>query len=505
MQLSLHDAIARHLSSPPRYPSGRFDKRGIVICAGGTRYFTCAWVLISILRRVHKTALPIQVWHLGRREMSEEMAVLLAEEGVEVVDAETVVACHPARLAGGWPLKPYPIAQSRFREVLYLDADTVPLIDPQVAFEWAEYRDNGSLLWPDSVNIKETNPVWARLGLQPIEQASIDSGVLLADKARAWDILSLAVVLNEHCDEVYDLLHGDKDTFLVSARLLNKTFGFITHRPFPFEWDMVQRDPSGEPFVHHRSGGKWLLNGPNRALAARGLMQHCEAALADLRERWSGQVFHPPERSAQARAEEARLISLRNVRVESPGDPERDLELLPGGRVGAGREVEQNWAVIDRAGSLQLQFYRNSVPIATLERRDAGVWYGLGCEPGSEVTIREPVDGAISSATVERVPHSAEELVTALMQPAWFAIGYDADRGFALESALSLLNDVFDDAPEQIAAQVTRHQIPSPWRGFLDGLASKLTARRNARLGLVRRSEKKRPRMLPPGHYARPA
>src|SRR5215469_1938870 len=98
MQSWLEQAITRLRSSPAGAPVDRFDERGIVICAGGTRYFTCAWVLISILRRVHRTALPIQVWHLGRREMSDEMRILLSEEGVEIVDAEMVAARYPARL-----------------------------------------------------------------------------------------------------------------------------------------------------------------------------------------------------------------------------------------------------------------------------------------------------------------------------------------------------------------------------------------------------------------------
>jgi hypothetical protein len=506
MQPSLDDAIRRCQSSPTPCPQDRFEGRGIVICAGGTRYFTCAWVLISVLRHVHRTALPIQVWHLGRGEMSEEMRNLLLEEGVEIVDAEAVVAHHPARLTGGWPLKPYAIAQSRFREVLYLDADTVPLVDPQAAFGWAQYCEHGLLLWPDAVNIKDTNPIWARLGLEPVEQASIDSGVLLVDKARAWDILRLAVVLNEHSDELYDLIHGDKDTFLISARLLDKTFGFIPHRPFPLEWDMVQRDPAGEPFVHHRTGGKWLLHGPNRPLAAPALMPHCEAALAQLRERWSGHVFHAPDRSARARAEEARLVALRNVRIEDSGDVGRDLELLPGGRVGAGREVEQHWAVIERGDTLVLQLYGNGrVPIAALEKRDGGAWFGLGCEPGSEVVIREPADGAASPGTNDRVQRSAHDLVVALMQPAWFAIGFEAERALALEAALSLLNDAFDDTPEQIAARLTQGAMPAPWRGRLHELVPKLTLRRDARIALVRRQEKRRPRMLSPGHYAPPA
>ena len=77
----LREAIEERLRDPPPFPEERFAGRGIVICAGGQRYFTCAWVLISILRRVHQTKLPIQVWHLGRNEMSEAMQLLLEERG----------------------------------------------------------------------------------------------------------------------------------------------------------------------------------------------------------------------------------------------------------------------------------------------------------------------------------------------------------------------------------------------------------------------------------------
>ena len=69
----LRTAIAERLRNPDPYPHDRFAGRGIVTCAGGRRYFTCAWVLIWILRRVHQSKLPIQLWHLGRGEMSDAM------------------------------------------------------------------------------------------------------------------------------------------------------------------------------------------------------------------------------------------------------------------------------------------------------------------------------------------------------------------------------------------------------------------------------------------------
>jgi hypothetical protein len=91
MQDILRHRLKERLALPQTYPSDRFSGCGIVICAGGPRYFTCVWVLIWILRRVHRTSLPVQVWHLGVSEMSAGMRAILEEEGVEVVNAETML------------------------------------------------------------------------------------------------------------------------------------------------------------------------------------------------------------------------------------------------------------------------------------------------------------------------------------------------------------------------------------------------------------------------------
>jgi hypothetical protein len=498
MQVPFEHAIERRRVTPTPYPHSRFEGRGIVICAGGERYFTCAWVLISVLRHVFRCALPVQIWHLGRREMSEEMSALLTEQGVEVVDAETVVARYPARLAGGWPLKPYAIAQSRFREVLYLDADTVPVVDPQTAFVWREYCDTGLLLWPDLIDIRAENPIWTRLGLKPAERMSVDSCILLADKTRAWEILDLAVLMNEYWEEVYDLLHGDKDTFLVSAMLANRPFSLLPHRPFPLEWDLVQRDPLGEPFLHHRTGSKWLLHRPNRAMANPSLMPHCEAALAELRQHWSGIVFNPPERSGRARAEEARLIGLRTFRYQRSPEDIYDLELLPGNRIGVGAGVERNWTVVEQDRRLLLQLYAGHTPFVLLEKSGQGWWRGTDGAPGSEIVLQEPNE----SRRHERPLRSANNLVEALLSPSLFALGYEAERAMALETSLSLLNEMYDDVPEQIIKQTGQRQTQLPWRDLLDQLSTKLAADRDRRMAQLRRGKIKT--ALNMTRYARP-
>src|SRR5262245_31856212 len=126
------DAIARQkallkerVATLESCPPDRFRGRGIVVAAGGAEMFVNAWVLIYVLRRVLRSALPIEVWHLGRKEMSSRMASLLVAEGVVVVDAETMLRRHPARIQDGWQLKVYAVMQSAFAEALLLDADQV--------------------------------------------------------------------------------------------------------------------------------------------------------------------------------------------------------------------------------------------------------------------------------------------------------------------------------------------------------------------------------------------
>jgi ADP-heptose:LPS heptosyltransferase len=58
-------AANRFIERMPPYPGG-FRGQGIVICAGGIRLFTNAWVCVQLLRRLG-CRLPIELWHLGNR------------------------------------------------------------------------------------------------------------------------------------------------------------------------------------------------------------------------------------------------------------------------------------------------------------------------------------------------------------------------------------------------------------------------------------------------------
>lgn len=481
-------AIEAQLRNPPLVPQERFAGRGIVICAGGQRYFTCAWVLIWLLRRVHRTELPIQVWHLGRNEMSDAMRILLEEEGVEVVNAEAVLHAYPATVAGGWPLKPYAIAQSRFREVIFLDADTVPLIDPAVVFEWELYRRSGLLLWPDIIDLRSGNPIWSKLGLEPRDCVSVDSGVVAVDKARCWPLLDIAILLNAAWREAYQYLHGDKDTFLLAALLTGASEPVLTHRPFNVDGDLIQRDPDGDPFLQHRTGSKWKLYGSNQPVIVAELNAHCEQALAELRRRWTGVIFHAPDRPAWARAREADLIALKRFHYETSSGKGRLLELLPAGTLGQGRtDLEQHWAVVERAGRLTLQFFSRARLVVELLLQPDGTWRGASIgDPGFDARLIPEKDRlAWPHANGARVCRSAEAEIAALLDTSLFASGFDGETERELQAALSLLNRLFDDVPEQLTAKFAILRLSPDWLASLQSLVQTLRDARDARLSCL--------------------
>jgi hypothetical protein len=501
----LRAAIDGRLLRPPSFPEGRFADRGIVICAGGQRYFTCAWILIAALQRGLKTKLPIQVWHLGRTEMSEAMQVLLEAQNVEVVNAETVLHRHPAMIDGGWPLKPYAIAHSRFREVIFLDADTVPLMEPAELFRWEPYRRAGLLLWPDVIDLRRTNPIWNSLGLEPRKSMSVDSGVLVIDKAQHWSLLDVAILLNERWRESYRYLHGDKDTFLIAALLTGANDFMIGRRPLAADGDLIQRNLEGDPFLQHRTGSKWKLHGPNHPVIVPELNRCCEEAMAELHRVWSGTVFHPPERSARARAAEAELIATRWFRYAvSNGEP-RILELRRGGAIGEGRaNLEQHWAIIEREGHLVLQFFSGSRLVIELLRQSDGSWCGVSIgTPGFDAKLIAEQDWqTLPHANGGCVAKSAEEAIGTLLDTSLFGAGFDLETAQGLQSALSLLNRVCDDVPEQLSAKLAGMKLSQDWRSALEAWAKTLKQARDARRARASR-DLIPPVIIDPRHYTR--
>jgi hypothetical protein len=289
--LTVHNAriaLEKYIRKIPP-PPHRFDGRGIVICAGGVRCFTNAWVCINILRQVG-CALPIQVWHLGPAEMDREMAKLLEPLAVTCVDAQEVAKKFPARRLGGWELKAFAICYSHFREVLLLDADNVPVIDPEFLFDTEQYRETGAIFWPDFPSSKKANAAWKSCGIERPDLSEFESGQIVVDKERCWEPMRLALWFNDHSDFYYKHVHGDKETFHLAFHKLERDYAFVPTPIYRLEATMCQHDFKGRRIFQHRNMDKWNLFLRNRRIADFHLEEDCFQYLRELRNRWDGRV-----------------------------------------------------------------------------------------------------------------------------------------------------------------------------------------------------------------------
>jgi hypothetical protein len=288
--LNLHNARlaceAFIKSLPAAGPS--FSGRGIVICGGGLTYFTNAWVNISMLRKLG-CSLPVQVWHLGEEELDTEMATLLKTLGAEAVDAFEVRKKHPIRQLKGWELKPYAILHSPFREVLFLDADNVAVVNPEFLFEREPYRQTGAIFWPDYGQFKKTQVIWESCGIPRPDGPEFESGQIVIDKARCWQALRLTLWFNEHSDFYYQHLHGDKETFHLGFKRLGKSFAMPRTPIHPLKGTMCQHDFEGKRLFQHRNLRKWSLF-QNLRIEDFWLEEDCLAALDRLRRIWDGRM-----------------------------------------------------------------------------------------------------------------------------------------------------------------------------------------------------------------------
>jgi hypothetical protein len=285
--LNLHSAGAacdEFVQTIPNYP-GTFDGRGIVICGGGSKYLPAAWVCIRMLRRLG-CSLPIQLWHLGPRELDARMRILLRPLNVESVDACKLRKKYPVRILRGWELKPYAILHSPFREVLLLDADNVPVANPQSLFDTPQFRATGAIFWPDYRGPRfnrKTLAIWRSCGVRQPREPEFETGQILVDKQRCWHALCLALWFNGHSDFYYRYILGDKETFHLAFRKLHKSYSLVPTPIHPLEAAMCQHDFQGRRLFQHRNLDKWSLLRPGRRIPGFWFENECRGYLAQLK------------------------------------------------------------------------------------------------------------------------------------------------------------------------------------------------------------------------------
>ncbi len=267
------------ISKSHPYPN-TYSNRGIVMCAGGWKYLPGAWITINMLRRFG-CKLPIQIWHFGEKEAPKNVQEIFNNLGVTWIDIEEVKKVHPMDNLRGWEAKPYSIVYSPYQEVLYLDADNLPVKNPEFLFDDVKYKAFGAMFWPDFNRLGSDRPIWGICDITYRDEPEFESGQILVNKTKCWKALMLTLFYNERSPFYYKYVHGDKETYHLAWRRLNQPYVMCPTMK-GIDSTMIQHDPSGAVIFQHRNMDKWSLTNKNKVINGFKFESECRELLTIL-------------------------------------------------------------------------------------------------------------------------------------------------------------------------------------------------------------------------------
>ena len=253
-QSSLYEKAEKYLFSwiKPSFSStiemrNSFSGNGIVICMGNGQ-FKMALATLKMIRNVHFSNLPIEVFYMGDHDLSaENRKVLESLNDVTTRDIKTIFDDSQLKL-GGWAIKTFAILASSFQNAMLIDADVVFLQSPDVLFASRIFGKYGSLFFHDRSLYSHGEPTkkWFK-DLFPYQSGysktlrvfqdktahEQESGVVLINKKMNIPALLASCTLNvgDIRDRTYKFVFGDKETFWVGFETVKSTYRFNGYYP----------------------------------------------------------------------------------------------------------------------------------------------------------------------------------------------------------------------------------------------------------------------------------
>jgi hypothetical protein len=170
---------------------------------------------------------------------------------------------------------------SRFREILYLDADQVVLVDPTSLFEDPEYVRTGAMFWPDVMRWSPDAAMWGFTGLPFRDEPEVQGGEAVLDKSRVWRELALTMWMNEQHAFFYRYMVGDKDSYRLCWHKLGTPYGMSPYPVVDIGGIFRQRDSQGRWIWQHRIRPKWSPDHDNPVVPGFELDAECRADLEE--------------------------------------------------------------------------------------------------------------------------------------------------------------------------------------------------------------------------------
>lgn len=232
-----HAALLETLNSE-HVAGDMFNGTGVVTVGGG-EYFGPAIIGLHMLRKTGCT-IPVEIFVADAKEYEPALCEdYLARFGARchvIADFLHGRNTTPSFEVTHYQLKSLAILFSSFAEVLYLDSDSIPLVDPSTElFTTEPYKSSGLVIWPDFWISTESPLFYTIAGLPQfpsnLPKSSSEAGQILINKRTHLKSLLLAIYYNIYGpDHYYPLLsqgvlgQGDKETFMAAALVLEQPY-----------------------------------------------------------------------------------------------------------------------------------------------------------------------------------------------------------------------------------------------------------------------------------------
>jgi hypothetical protein len=251
------------------------------------------------------------------------------------------------RILNGWELKPFSTLHSNFKEVLYLDADNIPVKNPIYLFDNNQYKNLGAIFWPDLPPHKRKDWLpaicWENVGLEYRDEVDFETGQYLINKEKCYKELNLTMWMNEHSDWFYKFVYGDKSTFHLAWRKCGSDY-VIPKRAAGWRHPCIlQYDTDDQLVFQHACQGKEIMfsgSGPTNHLN-----HHLITEAKITRDKyWTGIIYSWGEMNETEKEYADQYIGkYKYTRINLDS---RILELKDGGLIGEGQaKCERRWSV----------------------------------------------------------------------------------------------------------------------------------------------------------------
>ena len=215
-----------------------YHGRGIITASEGSKRFLQTLISLTILRK--DCDLPIELFYADEDELNNQQLMMLKSFNVRCINIQTFnkFKNYDAR---NFSIKALAIYLSSFEEVIWMDADVIPLINFQDCFDIPIYKKYGQLFFEDifsydkneNAMTQKTKELFKSFD-EKIEEGTpeTDSGLFLLNKSQVThEFITTNLLLNIHHKSIYKKTYGDKELYRLSMSICKKPY--VTNDVFP--------------------------------------------------------------------------------------------------------------------------------------------------------------------------------------------------------------------------------------------------------------------------------